>query len=81
MTGPDGREALDYDGEVFYLSLTPDSAHVEGIVEGYLERTGEDDPEGVDLLRGEGEEGDKEMALEILKAECEVRTDRPKRLG
>lgn len=46
-------------------------------MEGYLERIGEDDPEGEDLLRGEWEEGDKELAIDCLKAECEVRAGRP----
>ncbi len=76
-----GRAALGYDhgydGEVFYLGLALDPACVEGFVEGYLERIGEDDPEGERLLRGEWEEGDREMALEVLKAECEVRVGWP----
>jgi hypothetical protein len=38
---------------VFYLGLALDPAYVEGFVEGCLERIGEDDPEGEDLLRGE----------------------------
>jgi hypothetical protein len=49
-------------------------------VEGCLERIGEDDPEGENLLRSEWEEGDKEMVLKILKAECEVRPGRPQTL-
>ena len=36
-------------------------------MEGCPERIGEEDPEGETLLRGEWEEGDREMALEILK--------------
>jgi hypothetical protein len=39
-----------------------------------LERIGEDDFEGEDLLRGAWEEGDQEMVLEILKAERKART-------
>ena len=80
MTGSGGREAMGYahgyDGEVFYLGLALDPAYVEGFVEGCLERIGEDDPEGEDLLRDEWKEGDKEMALGILKAGCEVRPGR-----
>jgi hypothetical protein len=79
--GAEGRGAMGYDhgydGEVFYLGLALDPAYVEGFAEGGLERIGEDDPEGEDMLRGEWEEGDKEMALEILKAECEVRPGQP----
>jgi hypothetical protein len=37
--------AVGYDGEVFYRGLAPDTAYVEGFVEGCLERIGEDDPE------------------------------------
>ena len=32
-------------------------------------------------MRAEWEEGDKEMVLEILKAECEVRPGRPQALS
>jgi len=78
---PEGREAVGYDhgydGEVFYLGLALDPAYVEGFVEGCLERVGEDDTEGEDLLRSEWEEGDQDMVLEILKAECDVRAGRP----
>ncbi len=76
-----GRAAIGYDhgydAEVFYLGLALDERYVEGFVEGCLERIGEDDPEGEQLLRGEWEEGDREMALEALKAECEIRPGRP----
>jgi hypothetical protein len=58
-----------------------ESKYVAGFVEGCLERIGEDDQEGEDLLRGEWEEGDKEMVLEILRAECEVRAGRPECLS
>ena len=55
--GSEGREAIGYDhgydAEVFYLGLALDQKYVEGFVEGCLERNGEDDPEGKDLLRGE----------------------------
>jgi hypothetical protein len=46
-------------------------------VEGCLERIGEDDPEGEDLLRSEWEEGDRDLVLEVLKGEVEVRAGRP----
>jgi hypothetical protein len=79
--GSESREAIgydhSYDGEVFYLGLALDPAYVEGFVEGCLQRVGEDDTEGEDLLRSEWEEGDKDMVLEILKAECDVRVGRP----
>jgi hypothetical protein len=48
--GSEDREAVGYDhgydGEMFYLGLALDPAYVEGLVEGCLERIGEDDPEG-----------------------------------
>ena len=37
----------------------------------------DDGPEVEDRLRGEWEEGDREMALEVLKTEVEIRTGRP----
>jgi hypothetical protein len=43
-------------------------------------RIGEDDPEGEDFLRSQWEEV-KEMALDILKAECEVCPGRPEPCG
>ena len=63
-----------YDGHILCLGLALDPAYVEGWVEGCLERIGEDDPEGEEILRGEWEEGVQEMVLEVLKADCEVRT-------
>ncbi len=51
---------------------------MDGFVEGSLERIGEeDDPEGEEPLRGEWEEGERDLVLEILKAECEIRVGRP----
>ncbi len=83
--GSEDREAIGYDhgydGEIFYLGLALDPNYVEGFVEGCLERIGEDDPEGEDLLRSEWEEGDREITLEILKAECEILPGRPEWLG
>jgi len=35
---------------------------------------GSDDSEGEDLSQGEWEEGDREMALEVLKDKCEIST-------
>ncbi len=76
-----GRAAIGYDhgydAEVFYLGLSLDPAYIEGFVEGCLERIGEDDPEGEEILRGEWEEGDRDMVLEYLKADVEVREGRP----
>ena len=64
-----GRAAIGYDhgydGEVFYLGLALDPAYVEGFVEGCLERIGEDDTQ-------------REVVIESLKADCEVRTGRPR---
>lgn len=84
LMGIEGREAIgydhDYDGEVFYLGLALDPAYIGGFVEGCLERVGEDDPEGEGLLRSEWEEGDKDMVLDILKAECDVKVGRPEGL-
>jgi hypothetical protein len=65
--GSEDREAIGYDREVFYLGLALDPAYVEGFVEGCLDSIGEDDQQGEDMLRGEWEEGDWEMVLEILK--------------
>lgn len=76
-----GRAAIGYDhgydGEVFFLRLALDPAYMDGFVEGCLERIGEDDAEGEDLLRAEWEEGDRDFVLDVLKAEVEVRTGRP----
>jgi hypothetical protein len=43
-------------------------------VEEALERIGEDEPDGEDLLRSEWEEGDLGLTREIFKAEYEVLT-------
>jgi hypothetical protein len=77
-----GRAAIGYDhgydGEVFYLGLALDPAYIEGFVEGCLERIGEDDPEEEDLFRDLWEdETQREVVIESLKADCEVRTGRP----
>ena len=81
-----------YDAQKFYLGLALDEKYIEGFVEGCLERIGEDDAEGEDLLRdmwedeAEGEdllrdmwedEAERETVLDILKIECEVLPGRP----
>ena len=77
-----GRAAIGYDhgydGEVFYLGLALDPHYVEGWVEGCLERIGEDYPEEELLFRDLWEdETQREVVIESLKADCEVRTGRP----
>ena len=77
-----GRAAIGYDhgydGEVLYLGLALDPAYVDGWVEGCLERIGEDNPEEEDLFRDLWEdETQREVVMESLKADCEVRTGRP----
>jgi hypothetical protein len=77
-----GRAAIGYDhgydAQVFYLGLALDPAYVEGFAEGCLERIGEDDPEEERLFRDLwGDETQREVVLESLKADCEVRPGRP----
>jgi hypothetical protein len=77
-----GRAAIGYDhgydAEVFYLGLALDERYVEGWVEGCLERIGEDYPEEElhfrDLFQDETQ---RDVVIESLKADCEVRTGRP----
>jgi hypothetical protein len=78
----EGRAAIGYDhgydAQKFYLGLALDEKYIEGFVEGCLERIGEDDPEGEDLLRDMWEDdSEKETVLDILKAECDVVAGRP----
>ena len=78
----EGRAAIGYDhgydAQKFYLSLALDPNYIEGFVEGCLERIGEDDAEGEDLLRGMwDDDSEKETVLDILKAECDVVAGRP----
>jgi hypothetical protein len=78
----EGRAAIGYDhgydAQKFYLGLALDEKYIEGFVEGCLERIGEDDLEGEDLLRDMWEdEAEKETVLAILKAECDVVAGRP----
>ena len=80
--GFSGRAAVGYDhgydGEVFYLGLALDERYVDGWVEGCLERIGEDYPEEELLFRDLWEdETQREVVIESLKADCEVRTGRP----
>jgi hypothetical protein len=78
----EGRAAIGYDhgydAQKFYLGLALDEKYIEGFVEGCLERIGEDDAEGEDLLRDMWEDdSEKETVLDILKAECDVVAGRP----
>ncbi len=77
-----GRAAIGYDhgydGEVFYLGLALDPAYIEGWVEGCLERIGEDDPDEERLFRDLWEDDtQREVVIESLKADCQVRPGRP----
>jgi hypothetical protein len=81
----EGRAAIGYDhgydAQKFYLGLALDEKYIEGFVEGCLERIGEDDAEGEDLLRDMWEDdSEKETVLDILKAECDVVAGRPRPL-
>ncbi len=46
-----GTAGIGYDGKVFYLGLALNPKYVEGVVEGYLERIGEVDPEEKRIFR------------------------------
>ena len=77
-----GRAAIGYDhgydGEVFYLGLALGPAYIEGWVEGYLERIGEHYPDEERIFRDLWEDKtQREVVIESLKADCEVRTGRP----
>ena len=55
-----------------------DPPYVDGWVEGCLERIGEDHPEEELLFRDLwDDETQRELVMESLKADCEVRTGRP----
>jgi hypothetical protein len=78
-----GRAAIGYDhgydGEVFYLRLALNPSYIEGWVEGCLERIGEDDPDEEQVFRDLWEdETQRDVVVESLKADCEVRTGRPR---
>jgi len=79
--GSEGREAIGYyayDGEVFYLGQALDPAYIEGWVEGCLERIGEAYAEDEQIFRNLWEdETQREVVIDSLKADCEVRTGRP----
>jgi hypothetical protein len=65
-----GRAAIGYD-----------PAYIEGWVEGCLERIGEDNSEEEQLFRDLWEdETQREVVIESLKADCEVRVGRPQDL-
>jgi hypothetical protein len=77
-----GRAAVGYDHgydrEVFYLGLALDERYVDGFVEGCLERIGEDHPDEEQIFRDLWEdESQRDVVIESLKADCEVRTGRP----
>jgi hypothetical protein len=56
-----GRTAIcydhRYDAELYYLGLAIDENHIEGFVEGCLERIGENDPDEEQLFRALWEDG------------------------
>jgi hypothetical protein len=55
--------------------------YVKGFVEGCLERIGEDDPEEEQILRDLWEdETQREVVIESIKADWEVRVGRPQGL-
>jgi hypothetical protein len=58
-------------------SLNSTPPRYEQYVEVCLKRTGEDDPEGKDLLRGRWEEMQRDVVLESLKAGCGSGRDGP----
>jgi len=77
-----GRAAIGYDhgydAEVFYLGLALDPAYIEGWVEGCLERIGEDYPDEERLFRDLWEdETQRDVVIESLQADCEIRAGRP----
>jgi hypothetical protein len=58
--------------------LALDERYVEGWVEGCLERIGQDDPDEEQLFRDLFEdETQREVVIESLQADCEVRTGTP----
>jgi len=77
-----GRAAIGYDhgydAEGFYVGLALDPHYVDGWVEGCLERIGEDNLEGELLFRDLWEDDtQRDVVIDCLKADCEVRTGRP----
>ncbi len=63
----EGRAAIGYDhgydAQKFYLGLALDPKYVEGFVEGYLGRSGEDEPDEEGLLRGLCTDADRDLVL------------------
>jgi hypothetical protein len=58
--------------------LALDPAYIEGWIEGGLERFGEDAPEEEQHFRDLWqEETQRDVVVEALKADCEVRAGRP----
>ena len=58
--------------------LPLDEKYIEGFVEGCLERIGEDDPDEELLFRDLWEdETQREVVIDSLKADCEVKIGRP----
>jgi hypothetical protein len=61
--------------------LALDPHYVDGWVEGCLERIGEDDPDEEQLFRDLWEdETQRDVVIESLQADCEVRVGRPQDL-
>ena len=61
------------------MGLALDPSCIEGWVGGCLERIGEDEPEEERLFRDLWEdETQRDVVVESLKADCEVRTWRPR---
>ncbi len=82
MTIFESRRAIGYDhgydARVFYQGLALDPAYIEGWVEGCLERIGEDDPDEKQLFRDLwDDETQREIVIESLKADCDLRVGRP----
>ena len=80
--GFSGRAAIGYDhgydGEVFYLGLALDPNYIDGFVEGCLERIGEGYSEDEAMFRDLWEdESQRELVIESLKADCQIRPGRP----
>jgi hypothetical protein len=71
-----GRHRLRWG--IFYLGLALDPNYVDGFVEGCLERIGEDDPDEEQIFRDLWD-GDtqRDVVIESLKADCEVKSGRP----
>ena len=60
------------------LGLALDPAYIDGWVEGCLERIGEDDSKEEEIFRDLwDDETQREVIIDCLKADCEVRTGRP----